>query len=68
MEGRQRRSFTDDYKRQAADLVASSGRSIGSVANAGAQLFGLCLPRCRSCNAPDGLTAGHPLTLAFECP
>jgi transposase-like protein len=32
MEGRQRRSFTDDYKRQAADLVASSGRSIGSVA------------------------------------
>src|SRR5260370_35473230 len=32
MEGRQRRSFTDDYKRQAIDLVASSGRSIGSVA------------------------------------
>jgi transposase len=31
MEGR-RRSFTDDYKQQAADLVASSGRSIGSVA------------------------------------
>ena len=30
MEGRQRRSFTDDYKRQAVDLVASSGRSIGS--------------------------------------
>jgi transposase len=29
MEGRQRRSFTDDYKRQAVD---SSGRSIGSVA------------------------------------
>jgi transposase-like protein len=29
---RQRRSFTDDYKRQAVDLVASSGRSIGSVA------------------------------------
>jgi hypothetical protein len=27
MEGRQRRSFTDDYKRQAVDLVASSGRS-----------------------------------------
>jgi transposase InsO family protein len=24
--------FTDDYKRQAVDLVASSGRSIGSVA------------------------------------
>jgi len=32
MEGRQRRSFTDDYKRQAVDLVGSSGRSIGSVA------------------------------------
>src|SRR6201988_2339978 len=32
MEGRQRRSFTDNYKRQAIDLVASSGRSIGSVA------------------------------------
>jgi len=32
MEGRQRRSFTEDYKRQAVDLVASSGRSIGSVA------------------------------------
>jgi hypothetical protein len=29
MEGRRRRSFTDDYKRQAVDLVASSGRSIG---------------------------------------
>ena len=32
MEEGQRRSFTDDYKRQAVDLVASSGRSIGSVA------------------------------------
>jgi transposase len=32
MEARQRRSFTDDYKRQAVDLVASSGRTIGSVA------------------------------------
>jgi hypothetical protein len=32
MEGRQGRPFTDDYKRQAVDLVASSGRSIGSVA------------------------------------
>ena len=32
METRQRRSSTDDYKRQAVDLVASSGRSIGSVA------------------------------------
>jgi transposase len=32
MERRQRRSFTDDYKQQAAGLVATSGRSIGSVA------------------------------------
>jgi hypothetical protein len=32
MEGRQRGSFTDDYKRQAVDLVASSGGSVGSVA------------------------------------
>ncbi|WP_143198564.1 transposase, partial [Bradyrhizobium sp. AS23.2] len=32
MEGRQRRSFAKDYKRQAVDLRASSGRSIGSVA------------------------------------
>jgi len=32
MEGRRRRSFTDDYKRQAVDLVASSGRSVGAVA------------------------------------
>ena len=32
MERRQRRSFTDDYKQQAAGLVASSGRSVGSVA------------------------------------
>jgi hypothetical protein len=39
MEIRQRRSFTDDYKRQAVDLMASSGRSIGSVALA-------CAIRC----------------------
>jgi transposase len=32
MERSVRRSFTDDYKRQAVDLVASSGRSIWSVA------------------------------------
>jgi transposase len=32
MERRQRRSFTEDYKRQAVELVASSGRSVGSVA------------------------------------
>jgi transposase len=32
MKRRERRSFTDDYKRQEVDLVASSGRPIGSVA------------------------------------
>jgi transposase len=32
MEGRPCRSFTEDYKRQAAELVVSSGRSITSVA------------------------------------
>ena len=34
MEGRRRRSFRDDYKRQAVDLVASSGRSIGDPLDA----------------------------------
>ena len=32
MERRERRAFTDDYKQQAVDVVASSGRSVGSVA------------------------------------
>jgi transposase len=32
MEARQRRSFTEDYKRQAVELVVSSRRSIASVA------------------------------------
>lgn len=32
METRQRRSFTDYYNRQTVDLVASSSRSVGSVA------------------------------------
>ena len=32
MQASQRRSFADDYKQQAVDLVASSGRSIGAVA------------------------------------
>src|SRR6476659_7875831 len=49
MEGRQRRSFTDDYKRQAVDLVASSGRSIGSVAT---------WPARFSCAALGGTTWG----------
>jgi len=33
MEGRRRRSFTEDYKRQAVELVRSSERSVTSVAN-----------------------------------
>jgi transposase len=33
MEGRRRRSFTQDYKRQAVELAASSGRTFSSVAN-----------------------------------
>jgi transposase len=33
MEGRRRRSFTQEYKRQAVELVASSGRTVTSVAN-----------------------------------
>jgi transposase len=32
MQGRQRRSFTEDYKRQAVELVVSNGRSVTSVA------------------------------------
>jgi transposase len=32
MRASRRRSFTDDYKRQAVDLVASSGHSIRAVA------------------------------------
>lgn len=31
MQERQRRSFTEEYKRQAAELVVSSGRSITAV-------------------------------------
>jgi transposase len=32
MANTERRSFTDEYKQQTVDLVRSSGRSIGSVA------------------------------------
>jgi transposase-like protein len=63
MEGRQRRSFTDDYKRQAVDLVVSSGRSMGSVAKelacairycgAGWNNVGLVGSRRRRCGAPQ---------------
>jgi hypothetical protein len=51
MEGRQRRSFTDDYKWQAVDLVASSGRSIGSVAKE----LGLRVPYCGAGSNCEGL-------------
>jgi transposase len=33
MEGRRRRSFTQEYKQQAVELVASSGRTVTAVAN-----------------------------------
>jgi transposase-like protein len=42
METRQRRSFTDYYKRRAVDLVASRGRSIGSSA----KVLGFAIPYC----------------------
>src|SRR3954464_9463043 len=32
MEGRRRRSFTEDYKRQAVEVLISSGRPVASVA------------------------------------
>jgi transposase len=32
MEGRRRRSFTEDYKRQAVEILISSGRPVASVA------------------------------------
>ena len=48
MEGRQRRWFTDDYKRQAVDLVASSGRSVGSVAKE----LGLRCAKCSGSRRP----------------
>jgi transposase-like protein len=58
MEERQRRSFTHDYKRQAVDLVASSGRSLGSVAK---ELGLRDTLRVR----PPGRTV--TLTIAFDC-
>ena len=59
METRRRRSFADDYKRQAVDLVASSGRSIGSVAEE------LCLRdsvlrRCVVSHSGHGLLRAAP--------
>jgi transposase len=32
MEGRRRRSFTEDYKRQAVEILISRGRPVASVA------------------------------------
>ena len=56
MEGRQRRSFTDDYKRQAVDLVGSSGRSFGSVAKE----LGLRKIRFRRSGCPYGRERANP--------
>jgi hypothetical protein len=67
MERSQRRSFTDDCKRQAVDLLASSGRSIGSVANAAPNERPLgSFPSAREWNAAgDGPDAD---TDAFDGP
>jgi len=73
MEGRQRRSFTDDYKRQAVDLVASSGRSIGSVAKElglravltmRRNTFCYCAPRATA-DGPDDCLTGKSVN---SCP
>ena len=58
MEGRQRLSFTDDYKRQALDLVASSGRSIGSVAKE-LGLRDSCSSLIGRLRRPNGTEAGQ---------
>ena len=62
METRQRRSFTDDYKRQAVDLVVSSGRSIGSVAKE------LGLRRFRIAAVVEQIGAGLEPTAAARRP
>ena len=65
MEERQRRSFTDDYKRQAVDLVASSGRSIGSVAKElGLRDFGVAALGGASCRQEPTAAARRPTTQA----
>ena len=35
MEGRRRRSFTEDYKRQAVEILISSGRPVASAKELG---------------------------------
>ena len=62
MEGRQRRLFTDEYKRQAVDLVASSGRSIGSVTR------GLGLRDSVLRRRVEHRGAGREPTAASRCP
>jgi transposase len=62
MKHRRRRSFTDEYKRQAVDLVASSGRSIGSVAKE----LGLCDSVLRYW--VEQREAGHETTAASQRP
>ena len=59
MSKRQRRSYSDEYKRRAVDLVVSSGRSAKSVAN-GLGLDGSVLSRWvadRSAARADGSDA-----------
>lgn len=63
--GRQRRSFTGDYKRQAVDLVASSGRSIGSVAKElWPARFGIAALESRGAGREPTAAARRPTTQA----
>ena len=68
METRQRRSFTDDYKRQAVDLVASSGRSIGLVAKElGLRDDGMLPLICPTCQNVCAGKASMPATPLLLC-
>ena len=53
MEVSRRRSFTEDYKRQAVDLVASSGRSIG-------EFLAFVGPRQHVINSCHGVQSSSP--------
>ena len=67
MEGRQRRSFPDDYKRQAVDLVASSGRSWAQFQHWPIDISGLARYRSRSIchDTIDGQVSQLAASLGF---